>query len=189
MQMEQAYPILLARVISRRREDNRDMEVERERQVDIQTVIKASQTLSGEIQLDKLLSSLMRLLIENAGAQKGALLLMEHGRLFIQAEVSTDGAIVVQQGVPLEDSKTLGLAVINYVKRTHGNIVLGDAANDSQFNGDPYIERERPKSILCLPLQKQGQLIGVMYMENNLAVDAFTPEHTELLQILSLIHI
>lgn len=185
MQMEQAYPILLARVISRRRENNRDMEVERERQVDIQTVIKASQTLSGEIQLDKLLSSLMRLLIENAGAQKGALLLMEHGRLFIQAEVSSDGAIVVQQGVPLEDSKTLGLAVINYVKRTHGNIVLGDAANDSQFNGDPYIERERPKSILCLPLQKQGQLIGVMYMENNLAVDAFTPEHTELLQILS----
>ena len=87
--------------------------------------------------------------------------------------------------MPLEDSKTLGLAVINYVKRTHGNIVLGDAANDSQFNGDPYIERERPKSILCLPLQKQGQLIGVMYMENNLAVDAFTPEHTELLQILS----
>ncbi|MES2026585.1 MAG: AAA family ATPase [Pseudomonadota bacterium] len=185
LQMEESYPILLARVITRKRADSRELKDVRERQMDIQTVIKASQTLSGEIQLDKLLSQLMRLLIENAGAQKGALLLMEHGSLFIQAEVTADGAIVVQQGLPVEKSNNLGLAVVNYVKRTQEKIVLGDAGNDSQFNGDPYIERERPKSILCLPLQKQGQLVGVLYMENNLAIDAFTQEHTELLQMLS----
>jgi histidine kinase len=75
--------------------------------------------------------------------------------------------------------------VINYVKRTGEKVVLGDAVSDSQFNGDPYIEQERPKSILCLPLHKQGQLVGILYLENNLAVDAFTSQHAELLQILS----
>jgi len=147
-------------------------------------VIRASQTLSGEIQLDKLLATLMNLLIENAGAEKGALLLMEHGRLFVQATI-TDDAIDVHQSVPLEKSEGISLAIVNYVRRTGEKVVLGDAVNDSQFNGDPYIEERRPKSVLCLPLRKQGQLVGILYLENNLAGDAFTPQHAELLQILS----
>jgi len=85
----------------------------------------------------------------------------------------------------LEKSRSVSLAIVNYVKRTGERVVLGDAANDSQFNSDPYIEREQPKSILCLPLQKQGQLVGILYMENNLAIDAFTSHHAELLQMLS----
>lgn len=183
-QLEVIYPALLTRVIVRKRIDSRGLAEARERQVDIQTVIRASQALSGEIQLDRLLSKLMHLLIENAGAQKGALLLVEHGRLFLQAEINTD-AIVLQQRLAVEKCTHLGLAVINYVKRTGEKVVLGDAAHDSQFNGDPYIDQEHPKSIMCLPLQKQGQLVGILYMENNLAVDAFTAEHAELLQILS----
>jgi len=175
---------LLVRVIERKRTDNRGLTEARERQVDIQTVIRASQALSGEIQLDKLLSKLMHLLIENAGAQKGALLVAEHGRLFVQAEINAE-AIILQQNIAVEKCEYLALSVVNYVKRTGEKVVLGDATLDSQFNGDPYIEREHPKSIMCLPLKKQGQMVGMLYMENNLAVDAFTGEHAELLQILS----
>jgi len=182
-QMEAMYPALLARVSGRKRSIH-PLDGAQERQVDVQTVIRASQTLSSEIHLDKLLARLMHLLIENAGAQKGALLMMEHGRLFVCAEINGD-AIEVGQDVALEKSRSVSLAVVNYVKRTGERVVLGDAANDSQFNSDFYIEREQPKSILCLPLQKQGQLVGILYMENNLAVDAFTPHHAELLQMLS----
>lgn len=183
-QLEELYPVLLGRLHPQRRGDMQSLADAREQEVDVQTVIRASQTLSGEIHLDKLLSKLMLLLIENAGAQKGSLLLVEHDNLFVQAEINTDG-IVVQQAKAVEKSGNLSLAIVNYVKRTREKIVLGDAENDSHFNSDAYIEHERPKSILCLPLQKQGQLVGILYMENNLAVDAFTPQHAELLQILS----
>jgi len=183
-QLEELYPVALARLHQRRRAELHGRADAREQEVDVQTVIKASQTLSGEIHLDKLLSRLMLLLIENAGAQKGALLLVEHDNLFIRAEIGADG-IVVQQPKAVERSGNLSLAIVNYVKRTREKIVLGDAENDSHFNSDAYIAREHPKSILCLPLQKQGQLVGILYMENNLAVDAFTPQHAELLQILS----
>lgn len=183
-QLEELYPVLLARSNGRSRSDGRGLADAREQQIDVQTVIRVSQTLSGEIHLDKLLSKLMLLLIENAGAQKGALLLVDHDNLFIQAEVNADG-IAVQQALAVEKSANLSLAVVNYVKRTREKVVLSDAENDSHFNGDAYIEHERPKSILCLPLQKQGQLVGILYMENNLAVDAFTAQHAELLQILS----
>lgn len=184
LQLEAAYPVLLTRVMARKRVGSRGLAEAHERQVDIQTVIRASQALSGEIQIDKLLAKLMNLLIENAGAQKGALLAIEHGRLYVQAEINAD-TITLQHGMALEKSTHLALAVINYVKRTGEKVVLGDALNDSQFNGDPYIAREHPKSILCLPLHKQGQLVGILYMENNLAIDAFTAEHADLLQILS----
>lgn len=183
-QLEDVYSLLLRRMPIGRHADTRGMADAREQHIDVQTVIKASQTLSGEIHLDKLLSKLMLLLIENAGAQKGALLLVEHDSLFVQAEINVDG-ITVQQALPIEKSINLSLAVVNYVKRTHERVVLGDAENDSHFNGDAYIAREHPKSILCLPLQKQGQLVGILYMENNLAADAFTAQHAELLQILS----
>ncbi|HWU97944.1 MAG TPA: AAA family ATPase [Oxalicibacterium sp.] len=184
-QLEEMYPDMLARVIARKCAGRRGAAADTgDSQVDVQTVIRASQMLSGEIHLDKLLARLMNLVIENAGAQKGALLLVEQGRLYVQAAINGD-TIELQQRRSLEKSTGISLAVVNYVKRTGEKVVLGDAAGDSQFNNDPYIEEERPKSILCLPLQKQGQLVGILYLENNLAVDAFTSQHAELLQILS----
>ncbi|GGI53465.1 trifunctional serine/threonine-protein kinase/ATP-binding protein/sensor histidine kinase [Oxalicibacterium solurbis] len=183
-QLEERHPELLEQIVARKRARRYGDPGLHEKQVDIQTVIRASQTLSGEIQLDKLLARLMNLLIENAGAQKGSLLLIEHGRLYVQAAL-VDDEIAVQQHLPLERSEGISLAVVNYVRRTGEKIVLGDAATDSRFSGDPYIESMQPKSILCLPLQKQGQLVGILYLENSLAVDAFTPQHAELLQILS----
>ena len=82
-------------------------------------------------------------------------------------------------------ARNLSLAIVHYVRRTRQKVVLGDAVADSQFNGESYIAINRPKSVLCIPLQKQSELIGILYLENNLAVDAFTAGHTELLEMLS----
>jgi predicted ATPase/signal transduction histidine kinase len=183
-QLERIHAALLPHRI-----DNQDSEAgsyrsNAARQLDMETVIRASQTLSEEIQLDHLLEKLMRLLVENAGAQKGILLLQKQGVLTVQARVQGE-EIEVQQDVAATESADLSLRVVNYVRRTRLNVVLGDAAADTRFNVDPYIERNKPKSMLCIPLQKQSELVGILYLENNLAVDAFTPERTELLQILS----
>ncbi len=180
LQLEGDYPALLGRV----KIAATVAVLPTERGLDLETIIKASQTLSGEIQLDKLLEKLMRLLIENAGAQRGMLLLQRHGALVIDARLEAD-AIEVRQNLSVAESTSLSLGIVNYVKRSRENVVLGDASNDGRFNADPYIVRTAPKSVLCIPLQKQSALVGILYLENNLAVDAFTHEHTELLQMLS----
>ena len=183
--LERVYPgLLLAGLPLQDAAQGRLALAPAEHLLDIETVIQASNTLSGEIQLDKLLERLMRLLIENAGAERGALLLLKDGTLQLQASIESD-LIEVSQAVPLDERAQLSLSVINYVRRTCDELVLSDAGNDGRFNADDYIARNRPKSLLCIPLQKQGALVGILYLENNLAVDAFTPERTGLLQILS----
>ncbi len=182
--LEETYPQLLSSMTDIRPADNARRDARAEQRLDLETIIRASQTLSGEIQLDRLLEKLMRLLIENAGAQKGVLLLQKDGVLTVQARAQ-DEAIVVRQGTPAETSTDLSLAIVNYVRRRREKVVLGDAGRNGQFNADPYIQRTHPKSVLCLPLKKQDEVVGILYLENNLAADAFTPEHTELLGILS----
>jgi predicted ATPase/signal transduction histidine kinase/ActR/RegA family two-component response regulator len=183
-QLEKSYPGLLASAVAAEATQTALGLTTVEQRLDLETVIKASNTLSGEIQLDKLLEKLMRLLIENAGAERGALLLLTDGALRLQASIEGE-RIEVRQAMPLDDHLPLSLSVINYVKRTGDQLVLGDAGNDIRFNGDSYIARTRPKSLLCIPLQKQASLVGILYLENNLAADVFTPERIGLLQILS----
>lgn len=178
--LERRYPRLLSRAIGRGLHDA----LPAGQRIDIETVIQASQTLSSEIQLDKLLKKLMLLLIENAGAQKGVLLLQKDGILMLQAR-GQDDAVEVLQRRPFETEPNLSHAIINYVARTRELVVLGDAGQDSRFSGDEYIQRAQPKSVLCMPLEKQGAVVGVLYFENNLANDAFTAERTGLLGILS----
>jgi histidine kinase len=180
-QLESQHPRLLSRVIGRK---SAATAARSESRVDIDTVIKASQTLSGEIQLERLLAKLMRLLIANAGAQKGVLLLHQDGQLVVRAQ-ALDEVFEVQQQIPAEEARNISLAIVHYVRRTRQKVVLGDASADSQFNGEAYIAINRPKSVLCIPLQKQSELIGILYLENNLAVDAFTTGHAELLEMLS----
>jgi predicted ATPase/serine phosphatase RsbU (regulator of sigma subunit)/tRNA A-37 threonylcarbamoyl transferase component Bud32 len=152
--------------------------------LDIATVVKASQAISGEIVLDRLLSSLMNILIENAGAQKGYLILASQGELLIEAEGSIDGdRITVLQSIPIDNR--VPSAILNYVVRTQESIVLNDAASEGQFTNDSYIKEHQSKSILCVPLINQAQLISIVYLENNLTAGAFTPEHLEVVKILS----
>ncbi|MBE9129116.1 MULTISPECIES: hybrid sensor histidine kinase/response regulator [unclassified Coleofasciculus] len=154
--------------------------------LDLAAVMKASQALSGEIVLSKLLSKLMKILLENAGAETGYLILEKEGQLLIQASGSVDeNEITVQQSTPVETSQQLPFSIINYVHQTQKNVVLNDATHEGMFTRDSYIIHSQPKSILCTPIVHQGKLIGLLYLENHLTRSAFTPERLEVLQLLS----
>jgi len=151
--------------------------------LDLATVMKASQAISGEIVLDKLLSSLMKILIENAGAQVGYLILEKEQKLLIEAAGNVEKSITVLQSIPMEEQ--LPASIINYVARTLKSIVLNDGSSDEKFIHDPYIKANQTKSILCTPLMDQGHLGGIVYLENNLTTGAFTPDRLEVLKLLS----
>lgn len=152
--------------------------------LDLATVMKASQAISGEIMLDKLLAKLMKILIENAGAQTGFLLLDKTGSWVIEAagNVDTDN-VTVLQSISLEQN--LPKSIVNYVTRTRETVVENDAAQEGKFTRDIYIKTNKSKSILCAPLINQGQLSGIVYLENNLTTRAFTPDRLAVLQLLS----
>jgi class 3 adenylate cyclase len=156
--------------------------------LDLISVLKASQAISGEIELDKLLTNLMKIVIENAGAQRGYLILEKEGRWQIEAEgrlAEAETEVMALESVPVEQSKKLPLAVINYVARTRENVVLNEATREGLFTQDPYIIQSQPKSILCAPLINQGKLNGILYLENALTSGAFTPDRLEVLNLLS----
>ncbi len=154
--------------------------------LDLAAVMKASIALSGEMLLDKLLAKLMQIVLENAGAETGFLILEKAGQLFIEASGSIgQDEIRVQQSTPIEYSHQLPISLINYVRSTQDNIVLNDASCEGVFTTDSYIINQKPKSILCTPIVNQGKLIGILYLENNLTAGAFTPERLEVLQLLS----
>jgi class 3 adenylate cyclase len=154
--------------------------------VDVATILKASQVISGEIVLEKLLRQMMQVVIQNAGAQKGYLVLRKNGKWCIEAEGDVDTQNVdVLQSIPLDTSNKIPTSIINYVTRIQESIVLDDATQKGNFTRDPYILKNHPKSILCIPLINQGNLTGILYMENNLTVGAFTPERIEVLNLLS----
>ena len=127
--------------------------------LDIATIMKASEAISGEIVQDKLLSRLMKILIENVGAQKGYLILENQGKLLIEAEgVMNDERITVLQSEPVQNCREISENIINYVARSKENVVLNDAYREGKFTKDPYITARQPKSILCAALMNQGQL-------------------------------
>ncbi len=160
--------------------------------LDFSSVLKASQTISGEIVLDKLLAKVMKIVIENAGAQTGFLILYKQDNLVIEAQGTVDADnLTLLQSLPIDsvvfDTQIplLSIAIINYVAHTHKDVVLNDATNEAQFTLDPYIVATQPKSILCTPLIHQGKLSGILYLENNLTTGAFTSDRVEVLRILS----
>ncbi|MEZ2235502.1 AAA family ATPase [Microcoleus sp.] len=154
--------------------------------LDFATVIKGSQALSGEVELDKLLSTLMQVTIENAGAEKAFLILSKAGNLVIEARgVSGTKKATVMQSIPVEQSPEIPVTLINYVYRTSETLVLDDARVENTFSADPYIIGTQPKSVLCTPIINQGKFLGILYLENNLTTRVFTPDRLEVLKILS----
>ncbi|WP_427157388.1 trifunctional serine/threonine-protein kinase/ATP-binding protein/sensor histidine kinase [Aliinostoc sp. HNIBRCY26] len=155
-------------------------------ELDLITVIKASQALSEVILLDNLLEKLMTIVIENAGAQTGILILEKDGKLFIEAQACVDTQnLTVGQSVPVDNHQLLPLSIINYVARTKKDVVLSNACNEGNFALDPYINKNRIKSLMCTSIVNQGKLIGLLYLENNLTLGAFTPNRIQILKILS----
>lgn len=152
--------------------------------LDLATVMKSSQALSGEIQLDTLLSTLMQVLIENAGAETCALLLRQDGEWIVSAQGMSHQPTVFPNH-PLADSQSLAQSVVNYVIRTSETLVLDSACTETTFANDAYILAHQPKSILCTPVRNRGRVIGILYLENKLANGAFTHNRLEVLRLLT----
>ncbi|MEP1078760.1 AAA family ATPase [Leptolyngbya sp. PL-A3] len=156
--------------------------------LDLATVMKASQAIAREIELDQLLRSLMQILIENAGAQIGFLILENSGEWKIEAACELyegEQAFTRQVLQSLPMANCLPESVVQYVIRTHELVILNDAAHEDNFIHDPYIQYHQTQSLLCLPLLNQSKLVGVLYLENRLVVGAFTAERLQLLNLLS----
>ena len=149
--------------------------------------MKASEAISIEIELPRLVDKLMQILIENVGAERGVLVLDTGDSLEVKAERSagTDASVTALRSIPVQDHPALPAGVIHYVVRTREPVVLADAARQGLFTQDPYIVRQRPKSVLCTPLTNQGKLTGLLYLENYLTADAFTTERVNVLNLLS----
>ncbi|MEA5627917.1 AAA family ATPase [Nostoc sp. UHCC 0251] len=159
--------------------------------LDLETVLKASQAIASEILLDKLLAKLMTILIENAGAQTGYLILPTQDEWRVEAMGSIGNeTVAVLQSIPLESRSAdstpyLPTTLINYVVRTQESVILDSAAQLGNFQSEPWIVQHQSKSILCAPLLNQGKLTGIVLLENNLTTSAFTPERIEIFSLLS----
>ncbi|MDZ8187974.1 MAG: ATP-binding sensor histidine kinase [Nostoc sp. ChiSLP02] len=197
--LETKYPKLLLKEVAKTTTKIKDIELTTASTttsmgvtLDLATVMKAAQAISGEIVLSNLLARLMRIVIENAGAQRGCLILEKQGNWLIEAEgtvISDD--VTVLQSIPVslktdsQEKLKLSDAIINYVIHTQENVVLNNATHEGQFISDSYIVATQPKSILCTPLVYQGKIAGILYLENNLTEGAFTTDRLEILRILS----
>ncbi|MEH2108149.1 trifunctional serine/threonine-protein kinase/ATP-binding protein/sensor histidine kinase [Nostoc sp.] len=151
--------------------------------LDFATIFKVSQALSSEIQLEQLLITLLQVVMENAGAKKAALLVLEQGNLMVKA-VATINEGVTLVSVPLSSSQNIPIALVNYVKHSLKTVVLDDATAKNDFITDQYLMQQQPKSVLCTPILRHGQLIGLLYLENKLTIGAFTSDRTEVIQLL-----
>src|SRR5712675_1262827 len=155
-------------------------------QFDLATVIKMSEAVAGEIVLEKLIETLMVIAIEHAGADRGLLILPQGGQFQIEAEARSgrDGVRVRLLGTPMTPSE-LPVLVLEQVIRTKSRVILDDARGESMFAEDEYIGHKQARSLLCLPLLKQAELIGVLYLENSLASHVFTPARIAVLKLLA----
>src|SRR6202035_1688833 len=155
-------------------------------QLDLATVIKVSKAVSGEIVLEKLIDTLMRIAIEYAGAERGLLILPRGIEQRIEAEATTSGdTITVRLGEALMAEAAAPESIIHYVARTQESVILDDASAENAFYTDTYIRQHHARSILCLPLINQAKLIGLLYLENNLAPHVFTPTRIAVLKLLA----
>ncbi|GAA6620447.1 AAA family ATPase [Scytonema sp. NUACC26] len=152
--------------------------------LDLAAIFKASQTISSEIELEKLLSSLLKIVIENAGADKCVLMLLQDSRLLIKGSMTLGTEPVLLQSLPVEESQDIPLKLIYKVKHNRQTVVLRDATGDLTLANDPYIISQQPKSLLCSPILHQGKLMGILYLENNLVTEVFTSDRVELLNLL-----
>jgi predicted ATPase/signal transduction histidine kinase len=155
-------------------------------QLDLAIVVKVSQAVSGEIDFDKLIGILMETALEHAGGERGLLILPRGEEMWIEAEAtSAQDTIVVCRPNTRVTPATLPESVFYYVVRTRDSVLLDDASKQDPFAVDEYVRRSNSRSILCLPLIKQANLIGVLYLENNLASHVFTPARIAVLRLLA----
>jgi predicted ATPase/transcriptional regulator with GAF, ATPase, and Fis domain len=190
-ELERKYTGLFARHASERLPDDKDsapaslpaLEVE---SLDVVSAMKAAQAIAGESELEKLLARLMRIAIENAGAERGCLIFEHDGEAFIQAEGLLDSVeIKLSEAVLLSQAKNLSQRVVNYARRTLESVVIGDARSDDRYATDQYILSKQPRSIMCVPMLSKGRMIGAIYLENNLVANAFTADRVKVAEVIA----
>jgi PAS domain S-box-containing protein len=182
-QLDQRYPHLRQESVSASSESTIGTSVEH---LDLATIVKVSQAVSAEIDLKKLIDSLMLTALEHAGAERGLLILPRGDELRIEAEATTSGDTVVVR--PRDASLAAAMlpeSIVHYVVRTQESVILDDASAQNPFSADEYIRQHHARSILCFPLLKQAKLIGVLYLENNLTSHVFTPTRIAVLKLLA----
>ncbi|MBE9214747.1 AAA family ATPase [Plectonema cf. radiosum LEGE 06105] len=196
--LEKRYPQLLAPILQAQKysfqinetciQPNQTIQISRSSSsiseaLDFKSILKATQALSKEIQLEELISTLLQIVIENAGAQKAALVFLKDDILTLEA-VATQELGVTHLSIPYETSNQLPNTVINYVKRSLKTIVLDNAIIQNDLLTDEYLIRQQPYSLLCAPILDRGKLIGLLYLENKLIKGAFTRERLEVTNLL-----
>jgi PAS domain S-box-containing protein len=155
-------------------------------QLDVGTVLKAAQAVSGEIELGRLIETLLRIAIEHAGAERGLLILFSGDEPRITAEATTGrGQVEVTLHQTAVSPAEFPESVFNYVMRTRESVILDDASAQNPFSADEYVCQKHARSVLCMPLVKQAKLIGALYLENKLASHVFTPARISVLELLA----
>lgn len=156
------------------------------RAFDITSVIHASQAISDEIVLERLLERLMRLALQNAGAQRAILILRRQQTLYLEAEICLNQPPTLFKSLPLEQSSSLlPLSIIHYVARTKDDVVLGNAVEHQMFQQDSYIRHHQPRSLLAIPILYHGELTAILYLEHSQSRDIFNRDRLKTLQILA----
>lgn len=156
--------------------------------LDMGSVIKASQTISGEIVVDQLLRTTLNILLENAGGSVGYFVVRQGDALVLRAQAGAadnSAARALPLTLSADGESILPLSVVNHVLRTGTPLVLADGANAGRFSGDPYIQARRPKSMICVPIERARRFSGAIYMENNLITGAFTADRVEVIKLLA----
>lgn len=154
--------------------------------LDLATVIKVAQTVSGEIVLERLVDTLMRTAIEHAGAGRAVLMLSSGAGHAVEAEaLMTGNGVVVRHREDFQTEIGLPQAVVQYVVRTRETVILDNALADHAFASDAYIRQHRVRSLLVLPLVNQGKLLGLLHLENNLAANVFTQNRLSILKLIA----
>ncbi|MEM1311778.1 MAG: PAS domain S-box protein, partial [Cyanobacteria bacterium P01_H01_bin.153] len=151
--------------------------------LDLETVLKASQTLSSEIQIDTLLATLLKIVLENAGADKGVLLLPREDDWFVEA-IAAFGQPLQIEAVQERESTEIPHALINLARHRLEPVVIADATVHLSLATDAYVLQHQPKSLLCAPISHQGKLAAILYLENRLATGVFTRDRIQLLNFL-----
>jgi predicted ATPase/GAF domain-containing protein len=182
-QLDQLYPQIRLDEVSRGPSSTIVASAEH---LDLATVIKVSQAVSGEIVLEKLLETLMRMAIAQAGAERGSLILLRSNEQWVAAQATTEETTVfVHRRDETVAFAALPVSIIQFVVHTCEPVILDDASARSPFADDEYVRQRHARSVLCLPLANQGRLIGVLYLENNLAARVFTPTRMAVLKLLA----
>ena len=192
-QLEQVYPLLLMSIFQKsepvsnlgksKTSNSINTVTTSSCTLDIASVIKASQTISEEIELNALLSKLMHILLENAGANAGALILNNSSSWEIAAQCINGNDEL--STIPLENTNILPISIINTVKRTQKTLLINNIEQNQTLAIDPYFIQQQVKSLCCTPILNQRKLIGILYLENHFTTGAFTSERVEILKLLS----